>query len=374
MLGICVSSVSAQTSESQTHFGIYYQVTSGGSSYVNAGGETYNIGGSGGATFCYIPDLNTTSMVPNSKYVSFSYSPVDMYPYTVDDRLFLVYDEMPQSSSPGQESVTFTEINPASGTEIAATTPFSFYETSSYAVVGNSLYFQPGLYYDMFHGKWVGQQLMMVNLDTSKEVQLLAQGDPDNYGTLVSAAGSLFRYQFKNAQLTINQIDLGTGKIAKGVQLGTPSAPNNMTFSQWHFAVDENSFYVVAQYSPNGASTPELYLWTIPRLEFDSGTIPNGPSDYWFNAPTTESVTPQPFPPINLIGVQACHGKLLLNLKGSTMLYDTSTGQYSTIPGAMSGAQVLYGAETQRQQQAQMSPSFRCGLFCRFLVQLLWLC
>lgn len=113
---------------------------------------------------------------------------------------------------------------------------FSFYEPSSYAIIGNRLYFQAGLYYDEFGGKWVGNQLDVVNLTSSAETQLMGgTNDPENYGSFVLTGSNLFRDQFKNGNLTINQIDLDTGDISNGVQLVLPEAPYNGAFSNWSF-------------------------------------------------------------------------------------------------------------------------------------------
>jgi len=60
----------AQSENSQQYFGIYYIGVSGGSDYVTAGGQTFDIGTSAGATFCYIPALNVTFEVQNSQYSS----------------------------------------------------------------------------------------------------------------------------------------------------------------------------------------------------------------------------------------------------------------------------------------------------------------
>ena len=91
---MCAVLVFAQTSGSQKYLAIYYEVNTSGSSYVTAGGNTYNVGGGGGAIFSYIPALNTTTFV--TKYVSESYSPMTIVPYTVDNRLFLITEFLPQ--------------------------------------------------------------------------------------------------------------------------------------------------------------------------------------------------------------------------------------------------------------------------------------
>jgi hypothetical protein len=345
ILAASAGSTPARGAGSTQYFGIYYTVsTGGGSSYVTVGGQTYEIGSHGAATFCYIPDLDVHFMLNGSQYYSYSYDPIDMFPYAVDDRLFLIYENLPQESNPGIENTWYYVADPTNGVVSPSSAWFNFYYPFSFAIVGNSLYFQPSAYYDMFAGGWVGDQLMVVNLTSCKETQLLKQNDPDNYGTLISAGGNLFRYQFANENLTINQIDLDTGKIASGVQLFTPAAPNNGTFSDWSFSTDESGFYVAAKYV-SAENTSEIYLWDIPLTEFENGSIPNGPNsaggpDYWFS--TAETI-PLNDTSIAFGGIDACKGDLLLKFGNFTILYDTNANTYNTILGEKDNAQLFYG-------------------------------
>lgn len=297
MLVMGASSAHAQATNSTEYFAVYYQApTSSGSSYVTIGGQTIKIGQSNGATFCYIPDLNTTTLVPGSQYYSPSYSPNGIIPYTVDNRLFLIYEQLPQGGSNEQLFGSLTEVNPANGATLITIAGYDFYQPSSFAVVDKSLYFVSGYSWNAFRLDYEGGQLCVVNLTsnggTLSEKQLLTSSDPNNNGTLVSAGGNLFRYQFADGNLTIDQIDLGTGKIAKGAQLFMPASPQpstNATYSDWSFSADENTFYIAAVYTPgSNATSPLIHLRTIPLKEFENNSIPNGPDnasgpEYWFN-------------------------------------------------------------------------------------------
>jgi hypothetical protein len=366
MLVTGAGSAYAQATGPAKYFAIYYTVTSNDIQKIYAGGNVYYLKQGHGLTMCYIPDLNSTTFVAGSEYDSPTWAPTAIIPYTVDNRLFLFYEEPPNpdiSSEIGTETTYCWEVNPANCTTQTSTLgyphgmPFNFYCWGNFAVVDNSLYFVEGNWFDMFLSRWVGGDLRVVNLTSGAETQLLAgnnvgaPGDPDNYGNLVSAGGNLFRYDFSNETLTINQIDLDTGKIAKGVQLLMPASPQpstNAAYRDWSFSADENTFYIAAAYSPGpDANYTQIWLCTIPLTEFENNSIPNGPDsatgpDYWFNVNAVVLPLNASF---RLWGTGACAGVVLLKIaRGFIILYDSNTGTYITIPGAKDNACILYGA------------------------------
>jgi hypothetical protein len=357
MLVTGASSVHAQATEPAKYFAIYYTVTSSQTSKVYAGDQIFYLKEGSGLTMCYIPALNITTCVAGSEYTSPDWAPGETFPYTVDNRLFLIDRDLPESMAPGQESTSFTELNPANCTSQTSTSGYRYspvfncYSPTSFEVVNDNLYFQSMWWVDMFSSKHRGMELSVVNLTSGSEKQLLTANDPDNYGTLISAGGNLFRYVFNNENLTINQIDLDTGKIARGIQLLMPASPQpstNESFRDWFFSADENTFYIAAARSPGpDTNYTQIWLCTIPLTEFENNSIPNGPDsatgpDYWFNVN-------QVVLPVNasfrLWGTDACAGVVLLKIANAfIILYDSNTGTYITIPGAKDNACILYGA------------------------------
>ncbi|MGD0204273.1 MAG: zinc ribbon domain-containing protein [Candidatus Bathyarchaeia archaeon] len=364
MLNTGVSLTYAQTNGSAQYFAVIYAgslTNSSGPSYLNIDGQEVNMGGgSEGAIFCYIPALNITA-VAKTYAASEVYSPSDTFPYTVDNRLFVFTRYLIDQTS-GDETASIDQVplngNGAAGPAITSQ-EFSFYEPVSFAIVGNSLYFQAGMWYNEFGGKWEGNQLKAVNLTSGAETQLLS-ACPSNFGRLLSAGGNLFTYEFANANITINQLDLGTGEIVQGADLTLPLAPNNEAFSDWCLSADQNAFYIAAQYSPDANSSPIIYLWSIPLTEFENGNVPNGPN-YWFSSAQTITTQSTNETGVGLKGIDACEGSVLLNMGTYTILYDSNTASYTTILGGKEDVSILYGVTNPEANiptpTASLSPS-----------------
>jgi hypothetical protein len=343
------------------YFAIYYTTTSGSTSYVNGGGQEIAIKSGTTVALSYIPAINKTIYVGQSTSTSYSTSYFSVY--TAGDSLFLITRSV--ISSEGDETADFGETNLATG-QRSSTPQVWFFEPQTFAVVNNMLYFQSGTWYNMFTGKWSGGGLYLANLTVfgGKEKLLLNPSDPDNYGHLVSTGGNLFRYLFISAQstvgnsilsctnpkegdcwLVVNQIDLATGRIMKDQLVPLPRPSSNGTFSSWALSADANAIYLAALTTPSGNSSAEqTWQWSIPLTEFENSNLTTvlGTSAAWANGEVSD--WSQLVQPVRLLGIQACEGDLLLNMGGSLLLQNLSTGSFTVIPGTKPGAQLLYGA------------------------------
>jgi hypothetical protein len=401
-LAIAMSaSQSAKAAGPAKYFAIYYIATvSSGTSYLTVEGNPITVTGGTTGAFAYIPALNTTLLAGTSLSVSYAQSYYSVY--TENDRLFLVERNVWGTNN---EVANINETDLANG-QSSRFQGFWFYEPNPWAVVGDGLYFVPGLCSTMVSSAFACGTLVFANLTTGAERQLLYPAvsvtfpyheDPDNYGAMVSAGGNLFRYQFVSTkfavgnttytctnpqqgdcELLVNQIDLNTGKIARGADLSLPSGTYfNGTFSNWSFSANESAFYIAAMYSPNGSGThpasfeqtASVWVWALPFTEFETGSIPNGPSNYWFDS--VSAFVPIPSTqPASLTGIQASHDDLLLNMQGSLVLYtmppstcttfQSCTGNSTEIPGSKPGAQLAYGA-TAPAQHATSTASTTTG-------------
>jgi len=360
------TSRSAEATAPAKYFAIYYVATpSSGTSYVNANGQEYAIQGSTTTALAYIPALNKTIWIGQSSSESYSQSFFDVY--AESNRVFLMTTWMVNHE--GQETLDIADVNVTNGqyTNTKDVTLW-FFEPVSFAIVNDGLYFVPGDWYNMFAGRWEGGGLYLANLTTTKEKQLLDTTDPNEYGTLVSAGGNLFRYQFMGSTYTakngtaytcpqysqygdceviINQVDLSTGRITRGFWIGLPQHVNG-AFSDWAFTADANTIYLVAQTGPSeNSTTVGIWEWTIPITEFENGNLATTlvSNHWWINSSYANMVNyTQPVQPARLLSVQACNGDLLLNMDGSLLLQDMSTGNVTIIPAGKNDAYLVYGA------------------------------
>jgi len=127
----------------------------------------------------------------------------------------------------------------------------------------------------------------------------------------------------------------------------------------------------------NLTNTASVWVWEIPVAELESGTIPNGPSNYWFSS--IDAFVPLPAPSATLLGVAAAGRDLLLKIgatsvDNSLILYTTPpascdtfqscTGNYTAIQGNKNDPSLVYaplmpktGASTTAKSTTQASSS-----------------
>ena len=344
----------AQSSETQTYLAIYYQGSiSGGTSYITVGGETYSLSSSEGGIFCYMPALNTTTLVQS--YSSPSYSPNYMNPYTVDNHLFLVQVWTGSTAW----TTSYYEINPLSGSQIASAGGVNLDDSSwsNYAIVNNSVYYVVPLTYDVLSG-WVGGELYVQQFGSSTHSYLLSSGNADNYGQLYSAGGMLFRIQIdtKTQVIDINQIDLATGKIARMQQLNLPTV-NNITLSNWCWAADNSTFYIAGQYDENAQTPGIIYMDSFSLASFgtDNWTADSLTSDFWnSNIVYTDSL---PTTGLHLSSMDACDGNVLIALMTAKGTYDYTL--FNNTSGNATTVQLPAGAQTPQLLELTMTiPAF----------------
>ena len=378
-------------------------------SYTDLGGEGgVTISSTGGAVFCYVPETHSTLLVPGSEYTDISYAPNYNIPYTVDDRLFVV-TMWPNNDNPGTGTAAFLERNISDGRTVPPGQPlhasgFWFYDPYSYAVLGNTLYFEPGIWYNpLISQDFIGKGLYAVQLSPNKygkENELVYPGEKNDSvlgdpGTLYSAGGNLYRYAFLDHNstwskcdqacfLVIYQLNATTGEYTRDTQLALPAAPFNGTFRDWSFAADANRFYVAAAFDPRGngnSSNPwdtyNVWVWTIPLSEFQSGTITvfsnNSSIPYWASRISTFI----PYPPsvwstesaLIPTHLQVTNGDVLLQLPGYNVLYSmppescstlqTCTGNYTVLPAKLlnKGLSLIFGAASPNSASNQTSTS-----------------
>lgn len=307
---------------------VYFEASLGsGTSYHTVEGQTLVMKGSGGGIFRYLPEQDRVTLVED--YVSPSYAPSELHPYTIDGRLFLVHI--------GRDSgyADFNEYAPTGTGRIAHRLAIvehnsDYSSWSKYALVGNRLYYQKARSQDLFAPSgYSGGELMVEDLGSDARAKtLLWHDDPDNYGSLHSVGGNLYRINFEDDYylVQINRIDLTTGKIANRIEFTMDSVIDNWrNYVGWAVAGDEEAFYIAAK--DNSAST--VNLWRLPWDDIEKGDIWNLTLVYSQSLEDTRD---------GLLGLDADQGYVVLGLftwgPGSFILYDHNTGTASTIkPG-----------------------------------------
>jgi hypothetical protein len=369
--------VLAQATGSKRYFAIYYTASlSSGTSYVNAGGQEVSIQGSTTGILAYLPSLNRTVLVQQE--TSMSYAKNWLSVYANGDRVFGITRW--QISAQGDETADVAETDLETGRTLSQTAVWLF-EPQTLAIVNESLYFVPGLWYSeeppVFG--WTGGGLHVADLTKFGGAEKTLQGQSAlqstvNNGALMSAGGMLFDWQFTNGNsttkctstclLVIHRLDLGTGTTIQGVQLWLPRISYG-SLTNWSFSANDSTFYVAAMFHANETSGGQAYtesnvwVWTIPFSQFINNSIPNGPpsvpkAHYWFDNITAFV----PIPAIAdsaLVGMGPVRNDLLLNMGGSLVFYtmpaltcssvQSCTGNYTVILGSKPDAQLAYGAQ-----------------------------
>ena len=320
--------VRAQPTVTKKYLAVYYTaITQSGTSYATIDGKTYSFTSAGGGVFCYIPELNTTTLVQS--YFSPDYAPNYIIPYTVGDRLVLV-----QVWTSGTLWTTqYQEVNPNKGNNLGKTGGVNYEDGSfnNYALVNNSIYYVPPSTFDMMApGQTTGGDLCVEQLGSYTHTWLLSNRNPDNYGSLYSAGGRLFRINIDESSqlITINQISLVTGKIEKTQQLYLPLI-GSKKLTNWFCSEDQNAFYIASQYNANATSPGVICLFVLPLTSFDKDNWKSSSltsSEFWNSnfvyEPTLSNVKDK------LTGIDANDGNALLTLNNNTaILYDSNTAK-----------------------------------------------
>jgi hypothetical protein len=323
----------AKGTEPVKYLAVYYTASSSaGTTYFDWEGQTYTFKNSGGGVFCYIPELNTTTLVHS--YTSPEWAPGYVVPYTVDDRVFLV--EINTGNHFSDYNEHYYEVDLTNGTELELFGGYNYDDGSycNYAVVNDSLYYQPPAWNEVLYG-WIGGGLWVQSLSSGsfQKTMLLGRSDPDNYGSLYSAGSRLFRFTLREDSQVIdaNEIDLTTGKILKQQQLHL-STVNNKKLTKWDLIADQCGFYIAAQYKPDDQSPATIYLLRLPLTSFDNEDWSSRSltDDFWnSNLVYTAQLSNKTD---EFVGAMANGGKVLLNLNNNTALvYDCNTGNVTTV-------------------------------------------
>ncbi len=236
---------------------------------------------------------------------------------------------MPGAIPPYSRKADFDELDSTgvrrlaqNAASVASNSDYS--DWSRYAVVGSRLYYQTKRRSDVFaRGGYSGGELMVNDLGSDGPAKtLLSHDDPDNYGSLHSAAGNLYRVNISEEThlVEINRIDLTTGKIAQVVTQVSVGNPDD--FKSRNFAVDKDAFYIAMQEKEAAV----VHLLRLPWTDAKKGD----PRLVFSQALEDERD--------GLLGLDADAGYVVLELstwgKGSFILYDHNTGSATTVkPG-----------------------------------------
>ncbi len=222
---------------------VYYATYGGGSSSTVSApdGTKITVKSSGGVVLRYLPGLNQSVVV--DEFFSPDYSRNSLVPYTVDGRLFLV-----QNWQDSRRAV-FNELDPLSNLRLESTSDVehgsNYSSWSTYAIVGDKLYYQTKRHFDAFKGD-TGGELRIRDLKTGSDTSLLDYEDQNNHGQFHSGGGPMYRIQIKKEShmIEINRLDLTTGKIARSLEF---PIDNFLAYKSWQFAVEQDAIYIAAQ-------------------------------------------------------------------------------------------------------------------------------
>ncbi len=226
-----------------------------------------------GGIFRFVPALGDLSEMSSFFYSSLGYRS-SQRPYTVGGRLFVV-----NVSESG--SASFRELNPVSkasiGQAVSVKTRSEYTGWSSFAIVGNRVYYKEAREWDYMYG-YSGGSFKMKELDSDKSAELLlGHSHSQNYGALYAVGEQLFRVDtFEDmSTLVVNRIDLSTGEIEKQLQFSLGSEESGVdNFSTTLYFSDQNALYRASQMKDpiEDASGQPIYLialWRLTSADFE---------------------------------------------------------------------------------------------------------
>jgi hypothetical protein len=166
------------------------------------------------AVLRYIPSVEWFDIMGTT--TSYSYSTSSISPYTIDGRLFTIVSR--------STVTTINEIDPKTA-KLKGSVSLQG-GTSSYAIVGNDVYYRIKESTDFYGKHSGGGQLMKQSLLGGSPEEILPYGDPDNSGRLYSAGNNLVSVVYNDSSLQTDTIflhDTATGKVTKTLYTGVPT-------------------------------------------------------------------------------------------------------------------------------------------------------
>ena len=251
---------------------IYYARSTGSSSTYDSTAGT--IVTSAGGVFRWIPEKNESEIIIDT-YVSQSYAPNNLIPYTIDGRLFLIKDWRGEASF-SEEAIGETPSNLRAYIDYHGN---GYPIGTRYAIVGNRLYYITSSGDELWGIP--GGELYVCDLtprDSAADnpIRLLKRDSQHNYGRLLSTGENLYRYEldYERKVLIINRIDLTNGKILHSCEIEVESMWDDF----WDFGsstyrqcvADREAFYISARMKDKDEDgDASVNLWRISWTDID---------------------------------------------------------------------------------------------------------
>jgi len=205
-------------------------------------------------------------------YTSDSSLPSAMYPYSVDDRVFVRIERDPFEISGSHSFVEYSPYTNKTIDSFSVDLPY-YYADGCSAIVGNRYYFKSHRNMDTYTGlttgnPYVGGEFYSQSILTGAQQQLMTYSDTENCrGNLISDNNHLYDVSVNDpttrATVTLFERDLGTGKLTK--QLVTLNLDGNSSdYSNYHFAVSGSILYTARRNITTGRI--EIYATPFNQL------------------------------------------------------------------------------------------------------------
>jgi hypothetical protein len=262
-----------------------------------------------------LPDEATPKVLATN--TSPSWAPSNIYPYAVDDRIFVREERRPFEQG-GSHTLSEFDLQHKPVRSFGLNAPL-YYANGCSAVVGDHYYYRSRRNSSVLYGSQ-GGHFYRYTISAQTTQKLIDHGDSDNCGmqldgqlvvnnpgVLLSSGGELFEVRTGNGRILLVRRDLTTGRTAN-VPVADLVEPEPARYGDYQFAVDERVFYMARRVPASG----EVELWSY---------------DFKLAAPTPRRLQSLAMPGFTPYRMDADDGHLMVaSHNGQVLLYDTATG------------------------------------------------
>ena len=200
----------------------------------------------------YVPDLNQSDLV--DQIYSPNYASSNIYPYSVDDRVF-VRREWQSFESDGAHDLTELTVNDFAYMDYFSTSDPYYFTDGCSAVVGEAYFYKARRNYDSLYG-YLGGDFYRYQNSTDDTMKLLNHGDSNNcFGNLLSDNGELYdvweSHPTSPTNIYLYRRDRRSGILDPAPIIGLlEEFPAN--FGNYQYSVSNGTFYTARKSTVNG--------------------------------------------------------------------------------------------------------------------------